>query len=135
MASKRQIIPTTVPNLTQFEGRDVIGSSVAITRAGDGLSQSLAVEPTDLHLGSTVYVVLECTVGKVRFEPVPDTSALRRVHTLVTTTATTVDKELVADLLEAQRVAIEKARGVTRLPFDPADDAEIVLDDDGTPLE
>jgi hypothetical protein len=95
--------PTKAVHLGSFEGQDVIGASVAITNAGDGLSQALATEPDELHLQDVVYVVLECVVSKVRFEPVKDTNALRRIHTLKTLTATTAAQDLVEDILDEQR--------------------------------
>ncbi len=103
--------------LHKFEGREVIGTKVKITGAGDGLSQALAIDPTELSLGETVYVVLECTVDKVIHERVKDTEALTRVQSLKAGTATLVDKDLVDAKLEAQRVRIEEAKGVSRLDF------------------
>jgi len=111
----------------------VIGAGVEIPNAGGGLNQAMAVEPVEYHTGETVFVVMECHVSKIRFDPVKDTNALRRIHTLVATTATLADKALVGDLLEQQRVKIEQARGVERLDFDPADEVEIVIGDDGEP--
>lgn len=103
--------------LHKFEGREVIGTKVKITGAGDGLSQALAIDPEELSLGETVYVVLECVVDKVIHERVKDTEALTRVQSLKAGTATLVDKSLVDEKLEAQRVKIERARGVERLDF------------------
>ena len=37
--------------LPEFEGRAVVRSAVKITRAGDGLSEALKLEPTALHHG------------------------------------------------------------------------------------
>jgi hypothetical protein len=128
------IVPLVNPHLTTFEGREVIGSSVAITRAGDGLSDALAVEAQEYRHGETVFVVLECEVSKVRFDPVKDTNALRRVHTLVTVTATTVEKDLVGELIDEQRNRIDEARSMARLKYDPANDAEVATDDNGEPL-
>lgn len=115
-----------VEGLETFEGRDVLQSTIRITRAGDGLSDALAVEPTEFHLGDTVTVVLECTVTKVHYEELSDTGTLRRVHTLSAGTSTIVAPEFVREVLTAQREAIDKARGVQRLPLDepPADDAD-----------
>jgi hypothetical protein len=104
--------------LTPFEGRDVIATKVAITRAGDGLSKAMEVEPDELDLGTTVVVVLECEVDKVRFEPVADTEALTRIHTLKAGTATIVESKVVAKALDDQRRRIEQAKGVERLPMD-----------------
>ena len=109
--------------LHRFEGRDVIGTRIAITRAGDGLSQALAIEPAELSIGDTVYVVLECTVSKVTHEPVKDTDSLTRVQTLQAGTATLVDKALVADVLQEQRDRLDEARGIQRLDFEEGDHA------------
>lgn len=110
--------------LHRFEGRDVIGTKIKITGAGDGLSQALAIEPQELTIGETVYVVTECVVDKVTFEPVKDTTTLTRVQALKAGTATLVDKDLVHAHLEAQRVRIEEAKGINRLDFTGDDDAD-----------
>lgn len=107
-----------VEALSSFEGRDVVQSSIKVTNAGDGLSDAMAVDPAEYHLGGTVHVVLECEVSKVDYHPISGTEVLRRVHTLRAGTATVVSAELVADVLEAQRVAIEKAKGIQRLDLD-----------------
>lgn len=107
--------------LTPFEGRDVISARVAITNAGDGLSAAMAVEPTELHVGEKVYVVLECEVAKVRFEPVKDTGSMARVHVLRGGAATLVDADLVAEHLAAQRKRILEAAGVVELPLNRED--------------
>lgn len=108
--------------LEPFEGTEVIASSIAITKAGDGLSDALSVEPQAFHLGEKLYVVLECDVAKVRHSDVKDTGALRREHTFQARGATIVDATLVADLVQAQkdaiRVAKEKAAGIEALPFE-----------------
>lgn len=110
---------TPSPNgLHSFEGREVIGTRVAVTNAGDGLSKAMSIDPTELALGSTVYVVLECETTRVGYEPVTDTGTLLRKHTLKAGTATLVDGALVADVLDAQKLAIERAAGVERLDFE-----------------
>lgn len=114
--------------LAAFEGRDVLQTSIKVTNAGDGLSDALAVDPAEYHLTDTVYVVLECQVSKVDYQQINGVDALRRVHTLKAGTATIVSSELVADVLDAQRLAIEKAKGVARLPF--VGDGEEPTDDD-----
>lgn len=103
--------------LKKFEGHEVIGTKVAITGAGDGLSQALAVEPLELMLGQTVYVVIECEVTAVTHDPVKDTKSVTRKHKLHAGAATLVDKELVAAVLDDQRQRIDAARGVERLDF------------------
>lgn len=103
--------------LTPFEGADVLQTSIKVTRAGDGLSDALAIDPAEYHLGDTVHVVLECTVAKVDYQPIPGVEALRRIHTLAAGTASIVDPEMVREVLDAQRLAIEQARGIERLPL------------------
>lgn len=115
-----------VEPLSQFENHDVLASTVAITNAGDGLSKALAVSPQELHFGDKVYVVLECEMHRVRFDPIKDTQALARVHVLRAGTASLVDEKLVREVLDATEEAIERAQGVVRLPLgatdpDPAD--------------
>lgn len=111
-------------SLGEFEGRDIVQTTVAVTNAGDGLSQSLTVAPKILHVGDKGTIVVEYVVTKVGFVPVKDTDVLARVATLRAGNATLIDPDIVAGVLDANRVAIERARGVERLPL---------ADDDDTP--
>lgn len=120
-----------VAALAPFDGRDVLSSKVQITNAGDGLSKALAVDPTEMHHGETVFVVLECGVEKVGFVPVKDTDCLERVHTLKTKSATMVEGDAVRDALAAQQERIEAHRGVTHLPGLGAHDGDGADSDDG----
>lgn len=119
------------PKLTQFEGRDVLQTTVAIRNTGDGLSDALAVDPHEYHQGERVYVVLECDVEKLRFDPIPKTDALSRVHMLKAGNATIVDAALVADALSAQaeriRLAKEAEEGVQRMVLTDDQKAELVV--------
>lgn len=103
--------------LKRFDGKDVIGAATQIRKTGDGLSQAMAAEPVELHHGEKVYVVIEATVEKVRFDPIKDTNKLQRVHLLVAETSTFVDHDLVAEVLEEQRRKNEEHAGVHRLPI------------------
>lgn len=111
--------------LHKFEGREVIGTKVAITGAGDGLSQAMAIEPVELSLGQTVTVAVECVVDKITYEQVTkDNTALVRVQRLKAGTATIIDPSLVAEALESQRIKIEQSKGVERLDFTGDPDGE-----------
>lgn len=111
-------------NLGKFDGREVIRATVAITNAGDGLSKAMAVDPAVMHHGDKIWVVLECDVAKVRFDPVDDTAKLTRVHILRAGAATLVDEDLVREHLDEQQRRIEEAEGVHRLPLgEDGDDA------------
>lgn len=104
--------------LTPFDGKEVLSAGIAIRNAGDGLSEALSVEPQEFHHGEKVYVVLECEVDKVRFDPVKDSDGLRRIHVFKAGTATIVDESVVVQQLDLQRRKIEEAQGVRRLEFD-----------------
>jgi len=104
--------------LKPYEDRDVAQSTIRIVRAGDGLSDGLAVDPVEFHLGERVHVVLECEVTRVAHEPVKDTDLLKRVHTLAANFGTIVDEAFAKAVLAEQRLLIEKAQGVERLPID-----------------
>lgn len=80
----------TPMTLNRFEGREVVDTTVAITKAGDGLSAALEVEPTELHHKQIVQVILECEVGAVTFKSATEGEGLVRVHKLVTSRATLV---------------------------------------------
>lgn len=106
----------TKTGLSKFEGKDVASVKAAIRNTGDGLSQSMSTDKVELHHGARVYVVLECLVDKVRFDPIKDSEQLDRVHMMKALDATIVDDELVADLMEAQVERNEQAQGVHKLP-------------------
>lgn len=117
--------------LNSFEGADVLQAQIKITRAGDGLSEALQVEPIEHHVGDIVHVVLRCRVGGVTLEPVKpgkdsaELNILKRVHKFVTEAGTIVDADLVTGVLDEQKRKIDAARGVHALPFD----AGLDLDD------
>lgn len=70
--------------LPMFEGSDVTEATLRITKAGDGLSAALDLEPEALHHGERVYYVLEGLVAQVNHVPVKAGSQkLKRVHTVV----------------------------------------------------
>ena len=108
----------TVPNAIQlhdFDGKTVLTTGIKVTRAGDGLSSALQIEPREFAHGEIVHVVLECEVTNISFVPLRDSDGLQRVHTLQAGAATIVDRAIVRKALDAQRKKIEEAAGVRRL--------------------
>lgn len=101
---------TTKLDLGEFENQKVIGTTIAIKRAGDGLSKALDVEPQLMHSGDTVFVVLECVVGQVSFVPVKDTSEVERLHVLKAGRASFADRKSVVNMLEDTATKIQAAR-------------------------
>ena len=82
--------------LTAFEGEEVLGTTIKITNAGDGLSKAMSID----------------------FQELKDADGAMRVHVLKAGRATMVDGKLVADVLDEQDKRLEEAAGVQRLPLD-----------------
>lgn len=119
-------------DLHAFEGRKVVATSIKVTKAGDGLSPALKVEPVEYELGEVVYLVLKTTVGAVGYKPSKDNpEASIRQHTLETVEGTIVEEAKVRGVLAAQRKAIEQSEGIERLPgLDEDDRPELPGDDE-----
>lgn len=105
--------------LAPFAGRDVVQTAVKVTKAGDGLSAALAIDPRELNIGDKVTIVIDTEVSRVDFAPIKDTDVLVREHTLKAVGATIIDRDLVAAALDSQaeriQLAKEAAQGVQRL--------------------
>lgn len=116
-------------DLPDFEGRAVRRTAVKITKAGDGLSEALKIDPELYHHADEVFFVLRGLVTQVNHVPVsPVDSDLVRVHTIVTQEITRVAPEdvdaflraaaeRIAAAAEAQRLAEEEAAGIARIDF------------------
>lgn len=111
--------------LSAFDGKPVVRSTIAVTNAGDGLSDALGIDPQEFHHGDRVYVVLECEVSKVSLVPLDkDTPGiLVRQHTLRAGTGTIVDEDLVAEQIrrQAERIDVARRRAKGEYTLDEAD--------------
>jgi len=119
-----------LPELTPFENRDVASIAIIVRNTGDGLSEAVAVDPVELHVGDEVTVAMRCVVEKIRFDPIKDTDALRRVQILKAGEATFLESETVNSALDEQLQRIEASKGVQRLPLDGEDEDELGDDED-----
>lgn len=122
------------PKLKRFEGKEVLSATVAVTGAGDGLSQAMAVDPIELHHQEKRYLVLEVDVTKVRFDPVPKTDGLQRVHILRAGRATFIDADVVTAALDEQEKRIEEALGVQKLGLLTNEEIDAMIDAHGDGL-
>jgi hypothetical protein len=104
--------------LTAFEGEDVLGTTIKITNAGDGLSKAMSIDNEELHRKQIVHVILECEVTKVTFQELKDADGAMRVHVLKAGRATMIDGKLVEEALDEQDKKLEEAAGIQRLPLD-----------------
>lgn len=98
--------------LQPFDGKPVVRSSIAITGAGDGLSDALAIDPQEFHHGQRVVVVLDCVVKKIVHAPISKDvpNMLGREHVLTAGNSTILDPALVEDVLKEQAAKIEAAK-------------------------
>lgn len=96
-----------------FEGREVIGSEIAVSGAaadGDG------VDP--FQVGDVVFLVCEAVVQKVTHQSVKDSDKLIRHCAAKSLVGAVVDRDLVQDAIEMARMQQEAKEGIQRLGFD-----------------
>lgn len=115
-----------------YMDRDVSATSVKITKAGDGLSKQLAVDPIVLVPGDTYMVLLEGRAGSHTHKLIDKANTWELVQELVAQTVTFVDGD---DLQKVIRIAADRveraqeaAKGVQRLEGTDATDLEVVID-------
>lgn len=119
MAEPQLVTPLEkLETLEPFEGSPVLGVGIELPGAGGGLREALTIDPVVFHKNDVVHMVVKFKVGKVRFDPVKDTDAVRRIHVGEVMDAAIVSAEDVSEMLEAQAQRIEEARGIQRLDFD-----------------
>lgn len=109
--------------MDSFDGKQVVGSEVRITKAGDGLSDALELNPKEYPHGSRVRVVLEGVVSQVNYRPPKKgdvDNTLVRVHTITT--------EAIAEALDASvsvSAVLEHAGDVAREAAEARKKAEL----------
>lgn len=105
------VTPPADDPLGSYAGRRVISTALRITKAGDGLSDGMSIEPELLEPGQTYYVVLpiipmkhvhklDSEIGMYRLEQVCEAQA----------GATFVSEDLVHEVVEKQRARIQAWR-------------------------
>lgn len=113
-------------NLPAFDGRPVVRTTLKVTKAGDGLSPALQLDPQVFRIGQRVTLILDGVISDVDhrvakgYDATEDDAPLQRLHTFETESAMVIDRGAVADALDAQaekiRLAREQAEGIQRLP-------------------
>jgi hypothetical protein len=119
------ITDTLEIDLGEIDGKKVTRVSIAVTNAGDGLSDAMKIDPEIFHMGETVILAIECAVRDIKFKPIPDSDEVERVHVLRAGAAVKLTTESVRAAINAQRAKIQKAqddaRGRMRLLDDEPD--------------
>lgn len=107
--------------LKKFEGHDVIGAAIKVTRAGDGLSEALSLAPESFKPGDRIALIIEGEIVDITYKGVKDSDALKRVHVLKTERAVRINADVAGEYFteEADRLRAlrEEADGVVQLPM------------------
>lgn len=109
----RDALAAPLVDLSPFEGLPVRRSAIEIPGAAGGLRDAMKIDPQEFHKGERVFVVLECEVAKIRFDPIDKAEPAgdqARVHVFNVEAATIVDESLVKQQLDEQRERIEAAK-------------------------
>lgn len=130
----------------EYDGHPVEAVTVAITKAGDGLSSELEVAPVAHPHGADVFYVLHGVVGPVSYDDLPKRlrkgslvlapgDAMVRKEKVVTQAITEVSKADVEDFLakaqERVKRAQEDASGILRMATDAEDTVALQNAHDG----
>lgn len=134
------------PSVTdEIDGHPVTEYRVKLTKAGDGLSESLQIDDHRLSAGDEVTLILRGIVGGPGHHPRTAGNFdgdYVRVDNIVTQSATIVENALVDDIMAEHEAAVAELReqekerklALKRLPFDDTtDDAQHAEDDGLTP--
>jgi len=113
-ATKPKTVKPAPPefDLGVFEGEKVIGSTVSLRNAGDGLSDAMQVEPVIMHKGDTGYIVVAYEVAEIAFPPPKGKrkGVVNRKHVLTATHSALVTEEYAAEAIAKSRAHIAAMR-------------------------
>lgn len=100
-----------VDGLPDFEGREVARSKLKLTKAGDGLSEALALKPRAYRIDGEIYLVVRAVVKHVDHLPAEkDGDELARVHSAEVAEITEVSESDVGTFLAIARERIRNAK-------------------------
>ena len=94
--------------LPLFEGAPVAKCALKVTKAGDGLSEALDLEPVALALGDERSYVIRGTIAQVGFKTA--NGIVTRVHTLVVDTCMEVDEAVAEKMISREAIRLAKLR-------------------------
>lgn len=133
------------PMLPEFEGMTVSKCSVRITKAGDGLSEALDLEPKAMHAGDEAFYVIKVQFTSVNHKADKKSGTLVRVHTAEVEDIVEIDAATAVQMIDEERAELRRrqreaavAHGRPELPLDgelesgPVDGELEVVDDSAT---
>lgn len=114
-----------MPELSKYKGRAVVAAGIELPGAAGGLRAAVKVDPQEYDQGDRVFIVIEATCQKQRYEPIDadvPKGPQRLVMIFKTEAATFVDEDLVREQLDKQKARIALAAddesGQQRTPTD-----------------
>ena len=114
--------------LPSFEGHPVARATVRITKAGDGLSEAMKLEPEALEHGEEVFFVLKGKVRQINHKPLSgeDEDYLVRVHTVEASEIVLVAEDQVEQLFVSERARLKRLQdeAAARAPLPGIDEVE-----------
>lgn len=96
--------------LGEYRGKDIIRTSVAIQKTGDGLSESMSIDPQILEIDETGYALIEYEVDHHEPKRIPGTECLELKQVLHAKTVTIVDEDYAAERIESQKAKNQRAK-------------------------
>lgn len=98
--------------LGSYQELPVLKTSIKLTKAGDGLSKSLGIDPQLLPIGATGMLLVGYKVESHGHKLIKDVDAFELIQTLEATTVTIVDDQGSARKIEKQRRKLEEAEAL-----------------------
>lgn len=100
----------TEQRLPSFENHPVAKATVRITKAGDGLSESMKLDPQPLHYGEEVFFVLRGRVRQINHRPLntDDGDFMVRQHTVEAEEIVLVAPDQVEEFFVSERTRLKR---------------------------
>lgn len=100
----------TEQRLPSFENNPVAKATVRITKAGDGLSESMKLDPQPLHYGEEVFFVLRGRVRQINHRPLStdDGDFMVRQHTVEAEEIVLVAPDQVEEFFVSERTRLKR---------------------------
>lgn len=109
----------TMPPLGEYDGQPIVKTTARLVKTSAVLSEAMSLDPSFLHIGQPVMLVIGATVYDVRLKPVDDAHPdgdLVQMATFVAVDAAMVDDASVEQLLAVARENAARAKGNEPLP-------------------
>jgi hypothetical protein len=108
-------------SLHEFEGNEVHRATVAIRKAGDGLSEGLAIDPDEIKQGEVRYYVIRAKCRAVNFKT-DDKNITTREHVMNAERISPIEADAAEDFLQEYAKEVERRKAEI--------DGQLMLDDE-----